>query len=362
MYERELEAIRRSHRFRERNLLDEALIDLATNDYLGFAEDHALYRKACERVGRYRSFAPKASQLVGGYHPLHREFESYLCELNGFEAGIVAGSGFLANLSLIEALPRRRDLLLLDEHYHASGVVASRLVDAEVAFFRHNDAADLERRIKKASAERVIVAVEGIYSMEGDLCAREIFEVADRYGALLIVDEAHSSGVIGERLLGIFDHYRIAPGPTHIKMGTLGKAMGSYGAYILASEEIVLYLQNRAKALIYATAPSVFDIGLGYEAVEKSQREAGRIKEEIALRRRMVREIFGIEMAGLILRLEVKSSQRALSLQDFGREQGVYIGAIRPPTVESAILRIILRIAVCARRTETFLRALKERL
>ncbi|OQX73727.1 MAG: 8-amino-7-oxononanoate synthase [Campylobacteraceae bacterium 4484_4] len=362
MYERELEAIKKAHRFRERELYPEELIDLASNDYLGYAEDHALFQSACRRVGACRSFAPKASQLVNGYHPIHREFEAYLCSINDFPAGIVAGSGFLANLSLIEALPRKKDLLLLDERYHASGILASRLVDAKVAFFRHNDAEDLKRLIQSHHTGRVIVAVEGIYSMEGDLCPPEIFETADRYGALLIVDEAHSSGVVGERLLGVFDYYGIRPKPTHIKMGTLGKAMGSYGAYILASEEIILYLQNRAKALIYATAPSVFDIALGDEAVKKTQRERDTLKEAIKERQALAEEIFGIRIPGLILRIEVGDSQKVMTLKEFAKKRGVLIGAIRPPTVERAILRIILRTSVPIEETEAFLRALKERM
>ncbi|HHD83811.1 MAG TPA: aminotransferase class I/II-fold pyridoxal phosphate-dependent enzyme, partial [Campylobacteraceae bacterium] len=273
MYEQELEALQRANRFRKREIFDETLIDLASNDYLGFAEDKRLFEAAVEEVANYRYHAPRASQLVNGYHPLHAAFEERLCALNGFESGIVVGSGFLANLSLIEALPRKRDLLILDEHYHASGVLASGLVDAKVRFFRHNDPEALDAILREERYRRAIVAVEGIYSMEGDLLHRDIFDVADRYGALLIVDEAHSSGVVGEKLLGVFEHYGIAPGPTHIKMGTLGKAMGSYGAYILATEEIITFLQNRAKAIIYATAPSLFDTALADAALQRTQTE-----------------------------------------------------------------------------------------
>ncbi len=362
MYARELAAIKRAHRFRERRLYDEGLLDLASNDYLGFAEDHTLLERAYTHLRGYRTFAPKASQLVNGYHPIHREFERYLCALNGFEAGIVAGSGFLANLSLIEALPRKRDLLLLDERYHASGMVARKLVEAKTALFRHNDAKDLERLIRAHPARRVIVAVEGIYSMEGDLLNPGIFEVAERHGALLIVDEAHSAGVVGERLLGVYEHFGITPGPNHIKMGTLGKAMGSYGAYILASEEVVNFLQNRAKALIYATAPSLFDIALGLEAVRETQTRCGALSAQIERRRRLVQQLFGVRIPGLILPLEIGDSQKVLQLREFAEKEGVMIGAIRPPTVERAILRIILRVGAPFEETERFLRRLKERL
>ena len=353
MYEEELQALKRANRFRERQLYDEALIDLASNDYLGFAEAPTLFDAAAEAVRRYRYHAPKASQLVNGYHPLHAAFENYLCKLNAFESAMVVGSGFLANLSLIEALPRKRDLLVLDEAYHASGVLASKLCGAKVCYFRHNDANHLEEILQSEHYRRAIVAVEGIYSMEGDLLERSIFDVADRHDALLIVDEAHSSGVIGERLLGIFEHYGITPRPNHIKMGTLGKAMGSYGAYILANEEIVSFLQNRAKAVIYATAPSLFDTALAMEALKLTQERAGELGVRLKERTVLAERYFGQGLSSPILKLEIGDSVRAMRLKEMALEAGYLIGAIRPPTVPSAILRIILRANVPMEQIET---------
>ncbi len=360
MYVQELEALRKANRFRERPLFDEALTDLASNDYLGFAEDKTLFDTAVQAVEQYRYHAPRASQLVNGYHPLHAEFEKALFDLNGFEAGIVVGSGFLANLSLIEALPRKRDLLILDAQYHASGVLASKLVDADVRTFAHNDPAALEEILKAGGYRRAIVAVEGIYSMEGDLLHPEIFDVAERYGALLIVDEAHSSGVVGEKLLGVFEHYGITPGPRHIKMGTLGKAMGSYGAYILADAEIVTFLQNRAKAIIYATAPSLFDTALAHAALMRTQESAAPLRDALDRRMVLARDFFGTDVSSPILKIPVESSVRALELKRIAEEAGFLIGAIRPPTVDSPMLRIILRANVPLAEIEALFTLLKE--
>ncbi len=343
MYEQEILALQKANRFRKRELFDESLIDLASNDYLGLAEDKTLFDAAVHEVAKYRFHSPKASQLVNGYHPLHKAFENYLCSLNGFEAGMVVGSGFLANLSLVEALPRKKDILILDEQYHASGVLASKLVDAEVVYFAHNDANALEKILMKRNYRRAIVAVEGVYSMEGDLLDPDIFTVAERYSALLIVDEAHSSGVVGKTLLGIFEHYGITPGQNHIKMGTLGKAMGSYGAYILASEEVVTFLQNRAKAIIYATAPSVFDTALAMQAVRKTQQDALRFTAALKERMDLAEEAFGVKLMSPILKLTVASSAEALRLKEAMKKEGYLIGAIRPPTVKQPMLRIILR-------------------
>ncbi len=360
MYEQELSAIKRSNRFRIRECYDEKMIDLASNDYLGFAEDNSLFEDAVKEVRKYRTHAPKASQLVNGYHPIHKAFEEYLCKINGFKAGMVVGSGFLANLSLIEALVRKKDILILDEHYHASGVMASKLVDADVFYFRHNDAEDLRKILKTQNYKRAIVAVEGIYSMHGDLLNRDIFDVVNCENTILIVDEAHSSGVVGKTLLGVFEHYGIKPEKNHIKMGTLGKAMGSYGAYILADKEIVLFLQNRAKAIIYATAPSVFDIALSFEGVKKSQKEASSLLKSLESRKKIASEIFGIDLNSPILKLDLKSSKKAMEIKSFALNEGYLIGAIRPPTVLSPMLRIILRSSVCVDDIKYILTKLKE--
>ena len=360
MYEQELQALQKSNRFRERELFDEGMIDLASNDYLGFAEDAELFHAAVKRVEHYRYHAPRASQLVNGYHPVHAAFERYLCDINGFRAGMAVGSGFLANLSLIEALPRKKDLLVMDEYYHASGVLAAKLIDAKVRYFKHNDPISLNEILREENYRRAIVAVEGVYSMEGDLLNPYIFEIADDYQALLIVDEAHSSGVVGDTLLGVFEHYDIKPKPNHIKMGTLGKAMGSYGAYILADEEIITFLQNRAKAVIYATAPSLFDIALGHEGVLKTQREAQKLRGALQERIQLAERFFGFDLASPILKIPVSSSVRALELKAFAKEEGYLIGAIRPPTVASAMLRIILRANVPVEKIVYLFEKLKE--
>jgi len=359
MYEKELKAIKKANLYREREIFSDDLIDLASNDYLGFGEDKELFKSAYEKVLTYNSHSPKASQLVNGYHLLHKEFEEYLCKVNGFKKGIVVGSGFLANLSLIEALPRKKDLLVLDEFYHASGILASKLVDAKVVLFRHNDPWHLKEILSTHSFNRAIVCVEGIYSMDGDILNREIFDVCEDKNVLLIVDEAHSAGVLGDNLLGVFDDYNITPKDNHIKMGTLGKAYGSYGAYILANFEIIEFLQNRAKAIIYATAPSIFDISFAFCAMKKIEKDLESIKRKKEKISSVVKDIFGVKMDGLILKLDAKSSHNALLLKEFAKKRGFLIGAIRPPTVKKSILRIIPRICTDVLVLEKFFSELK---
>src|SRR5574344_1770761 len=196
LYEKELEIIKKSNRFRKRVVFTKDLFDLASNDYLGLAQNRKLFKKAFKRVYKNHYFSPKASMLVNGYSKIHKKFEDKLCSTNGFESAITVGSGFLANISMIEALVRKNDTLFIDEEYHASGILATKLLKPEqVVVFNHNDYLDLEKKIlDNKRAGRTIIAIEGIYSMGGDLAPFEIFEIATKYKSLLIVDEAHSSG------------------------------------------------------------------------------------------------------------------------------------------------------------------------
>ncbi len=359
MYAKELEALRRAGRLRERRLYDPALIDLASNDYLGLAGKSKQLHKALAYLQCFERHAPMASMLVNGYHEVHARFEEKLCKLNGFEAGIAVGSGFLANLSLIEALVRKHDRLFIDAKYHASGILASRLLpDDRVHMFRHNDAEDLRRLLRRHPAERAIIAVEGVYSMEGDLCKKEIFDVADEAGVLLIVDEAHSSGVLGERLTGIFEHYGIAPHAHHIKMGTLGKAYGSYGAYILASREIVDFLQNRAKPIIYSTAPSLVDVALATVNLRYILKHAPTLRRKLDARLAIAKHDFP-DVVSPIIPVPATSNETALALQRALMQEGFLVGAIRQPTVERPILRIIARLGARKRDLRRVLQIVK---
>jgi len=346
MYQKELEALKKANRFRQRELFDNNLIDFASNDYLGLSTDKKQFKKAVKMVSEYKTHSPKASMLVNGYHPIHEGFERSIAFLNGFERGLVVGSGFLANIAMIEALVRKKDTLFIDEEYHASGMLATRLLDNRVVKFRHNDPNDLEDKLKQNHSKgRKIIAIEGVYSMSGEICNRDIFELANRYNALLIVDEAHSSGVIGDTLLGVFEYYGINPQENHIKMGTLGKAYGSYGAYILGSNEIISFLENRGKPIVYATAPSIFDTALALVNIEMISNNSKKLKQKIKERQKIVKKVLDIELKSLILPIPVPNNEMAIKLQKaLMVKRGFLVGAIRQPTVSKPILRIIPRI------------------
>lgn len=350
MYDKELNAIKKSNRYRQRALFDNAIIDAASNDYLGLAHNKTLLANAYENVLKHTYHAPKSSLLVNGYSAIHQAFEHALCQANNFEDGIVLGSGFLANISMIEALVRKKDILLIDEEYHASGMLATKLLNkAQVILFKHNDVEDLKTHLSKlnlSKVNRIIIAIEGVYSMHGDIASKEIFDIADFYNALLIVDEAHSSGVIGPNLLGIFDYYGIEPKKNHIKMGTLGKAYGSYGAYILASYEIIDFLLNKAKAIIYTTALSLFDTALGHEALNYILTHKNELKSKIQTHLGIIQTHLHIQAQSLIVPIEIAHNIKVLEIQKDLLKEGFMVGAIRQPTVKQAIIRVIAKIDI----------------
>ncbi len=338
MYEKELSILRKKNRFRKRNLYQN-VIDLASNDYLGLAENNEIFEKAYLKTKHLGIHSSKASLLVNGYTKAHKDLEDKLKKLNKFEDAIILGSGFLANLALFE-LGRNKDLFLVDEEYHASGIVGASLTKAKVRFFKHNDIRDLKEKSKDFKKfKRVFIVVEGIYSMMGDEVKPDILEYANDIG-YLIIDEAHSVGVVGENLMGITDKYNLNPNKT-IKMGTLGKALGSYGAYILAKKEIIDFLVNKAKSIIYTTALSPIDCYNAYFALEYIQENLNLLKNFINSKK------LRFNSQSLIKIIPEKSNKILLQKQkDLLNNHNILVGAIRPPTVKIPIFRVILRINV----------------
>ena len=337
MYKKELKVLQKKGRLRKRKLYNN-FIDLASNDYLCLSENKIIRKKAFEKAINLPSHGAKASILVNGYTSVHKEFEEYLCSLNNFESAIVLGSGFLANLALFE-LVRKKDLALIDEEYHASGILGSRLTQGEIRFFKHNDLNDLKEKSKDyQNFNRIFVFTEGIFSMRGDKVKKEITDYAQKIGTL-VIDEAHSVGICGDKLLGITEEYNLNPNKT-VKMGTLGKALGSYGAYILANKEIIEFLINKAKSIIYTTALSPVDILLAKYALEEIQKNLSFYKDKIN------NKMLVFQTKSLIKIIKAKNIDELMSKQKELQKQNILIGAIRPPTVKTPIFRIILRTCI----------------
>ena len=354
-YTNELNALTKSGILRERRIFPacDSLKDFASNDYLGLSNRADSLKRAYKLTKNPKYFAPRASMLVNGYSKLHQKLESRLAKLNGFESCILVGSGFLANIALIESLVRKGDKIFIDEEYHASGLLAAKLVNG-VEFFKHNDEADLESKIRAFLGEssesnktstkdsRIIIAIEGIYSMSGDIAKKAFAQIALKYNAILIVDEAHSSGTLGANLLGYFDFHRIKIMPHFIKLGTFSKAYGSYGAYICCSKHICAYLQTRAKPIIYSTALSAFDSALAFVNLNFIHKNHSRFHAKIQKIQKIIQKNLKIKVDSQIFSIQFQSQNEMLKTFRFLKKRGFLVGAIRKPSVKIPQLRIIL--------------------
>ena len=351
MYKKEIEILKKKNRFRQRKIYKN-LIDFASNDYLGLSNNPEILEKTYNTI-KGEDYGSKASMLVNGYSEYHQMLEEYLCEINDYKAGIVVGSGFLANMSIFEALARKGDLVILDEEYHASGRVGVQLSSAEIRYFKHNNLEDLIYKLKDSiHFNRVFVAVEGIYSMGGDLVKKEILDyLSVKKKVITIIDEAHSVGVVGDNLMGVVDLYKI-PTVNTIKIGTLGKALGSYGAYILASKEIISFLENRAKGVIYTTALSNFDTMYAYFALKNIKQNLDYYKQEIQKRQKL------FEIESLIWIKECKND--ILLKNETIQNRGFLVGAIRQPTVKTPIFRVTIRVSETIEKLEELKRIIGE--
>ncbi|AFI05284.1 aminotransferase class I/II-fold pyridoxal phosphate-dependent enzyme [Helicobacter cetorum] len=344
MFSKQLEALRRTKRYRKRELFSPLLKDYASNDYLGLSVKKDLLEKAFKKLQSYDTHAPKASMLVNGYHPLHAELEEQLARLLGFENALLVGSGFLGNLALIDTLLVKNALLFIDEHYHASGVFSTKIKPNQVIFFSHNNAKDLRQKLLKAPKDKLkFVAIEGVYSMDASIAPYAIYEsTKESPNTFLIVDEAHSFGTIGDNLLGFLEYYHIQEKERIIKLSTFSKALASYGACILASSKIIDFLVNRAKSVIYTTALSLLDTALSLAHLEYFIAQKKELKKKLKEHQQIIFESLGISTPTGFFTLEFENNSTLLNTHHFLKEKGFLVGAIRPPTVSKPLLRISL--------------------
>ena len=324
---------------------DRELLDFSSNDYLALAEHPALIAAAQQALRRFGT-GSGASRLMSGDLVIHHELEDAVARLKGKEAALTFGSGYMANTGIIPALVGRHDLVFSDRLNHASIHDGCRLSGARLVRFHHNDLNHLEDLLKKKQgATTPLIVVESIYSMDGDRCPlRELVELKERFGCLLMVDEAHATGVFGENGGGVSEEEGVS-GAVDLAMGTFGKGLGSYGAYVAANREMIEYLLNRARSFIFSTAlpPSVAAASLA---------AVGLIRQEPNLRRKLHEKIgyfktllrTGGYTADLgpsqIIPILIGESKAALNKAHLLRQQGIFATAVRPPTVPNGTARL----------------------
>jgi glycine C-acetyltransferase/8-amino-7-oxononanoate synthase len=331
---------------------------LCSNNYLGLA-DHPRVREAAAEAAMRWGVGAGASRLVSGTMTIHRRLEESLAEFKGSESCLLFGSGYLANIGVIGALAGAGDTVFSDELNHASIVDGCRLSRAEVVVYRHRDVEHLAWSLRKhgrGECARRLIVTDSVFSMDGDVAPlEEIAELADMYGARVIVDEAHATGNLGPGGRGAVAEAGLES-EIDVIVGTLGKALGSYGAYVCASAEMVRYLINTARPLIYSTAPSPPAVAGALAALGLLQERPHRVdrlrSNARALRRGLAGEGFPVADAHMhIVPLIVGDERTAMRLCQETLERGVFAQAIRPPSVPAGSSR--LRLTAMASHTAT---------
>lgn len=333
------------------------VISLASNDYLGLASHPVLTRAAIEATERYGT-GSGASRLLSGSQPLHHALEDDLARFLGCEGALVFNSGHGANSGTLAALCGRGDLIISDALNHASIVDGCRLSRADKRVYKHCDMNELEDILKVSNKyRRRWIVTDGVFSMDGDVAPLpEIVGLAERYGAALYLDEAHATGVLGPRGRGCAAHFRLAERIT-LRMGTLGKALGSFGAFVAGDREIIDVLINRARPFIYSTSlpPSVLAasraaVALIQSAEGESLRQHLQGNVKILGARLNESGFYSGDGATPILPVILGSVERTAAVAEALFEEGVFAPAIRPPTVPAGSAR--LRLSVMATHSE----------
>jgi 8-amino-7-oxononanoate synthase len=317
---------------------------LCSNDYLGLANHPRVRDAAAEAAMRWGAGAG-ASRLISGNMDVHRRLESRLAEFKGYEAALLFGSGYLANMGAIAALAGRGEVVFSDELNHASIVDGCRLSRAVTFVYRHGDAEHLAWGLREAGGRGSLIVTDGVFSMDGDVAPlEELACLARRHGCRLMVDEAHATGTVGPGGRGSVAAAGLSDG-VDLVVGTLGKALGSYGAYVCASAEIVDYLVNSARPFVFSTAPPppVTAAALAaLELLESHPRRVDRLRENATtLRRALAAE--GLAAGGSetqIVPVEVGDAELAMQLCERALERGVFAQGIRPPTVPEGTSRL----------------------
>jgi len=328
----------RSGRQAARVVLDgRELVNLGSNDYLGYAGDVRL-TKAASKAACAEGFGAGASPLVSGHSQAHENLEQAIASLLGVEAALVFASGFAANSATIAAVAGPGDAIYSDERNHASLIDGCRLARAAVHVYPHRDLAALERLLATTAARRKLVVTDTLFSMDGTIAPlADLCDIARRQGAILLVDEAHATGVFGARGSGLVEETGCDDG-VHIRVGTLSKALGAAGGFVAGPGRLVEWLRHKARAWIFSTAHPPAVAGAAARAIELVGRESERRRElralSAAFRERLTAR--GVDIGGAeaqIVPVIAGEPAAALALAERLAAAGFFVPAIRPPSV-----------------------------
>jgi 8-amino-7-oxononanoate synthase len=328
------------------------VINFASNDYLGLAGDERLIAAATKAIHEFGT-GSTGSRLLSGHRELHRELENALASLKQTEDAIVFSSGYLANIGTISALVGKRDLILSDQYNHSSLKSGAILSGATIIEYPHCDIKALHEALKNQhqnqNYRRILIITDSVFSMDGDLCPLpQLLDASEEFGCMLLVDEAHATGVLGENGAGCVDYFGCT-GRELIQMGTLSKALAALGGYVTGSATLIDFLRNRAPSWIYTTALSPADTAAALTAInivkQEPQRRIQLLRNVEYLKQLMQKYLPNLQLlpsSSPILCFQLATAADALKAGKSLKEAGIFAPAIRPPTVPTSRIRICL--------------------
>ncbi|HET7609676.1 MAG TPA: aminotransferase class I/II-fold pyridoxal phosphate-dependent enzyme [Gammaproteobacteria bacterium] len=318
------------------------LVSFSCNDYLGLSKHPEVVAASIDATRRF-GVGAGSSRLVNGNHPLYAELETRLAALKGAEDCVVFGSGYLTNVGVMPALLGRGDLVLLDELCHNSLLTGASLSGARALEFRHNDVGHAAELLaaERSSHRRCLLVTDGVFSMEGDLAPLPaLAALAAEHDAWLMTDDAHGLGVVGGGRGSSFAHG--APVSVPLQMGTLSKAVGSYGGYLCASRSVAELVRNRARSFVYSTGLPPGTVAAAIRALDLIASDGELVGRPLARARELTTALGLPPATSAIVSLVVGSAARALAASEALRSAGFLVAAIRPPTVPPGTARLRL--------------------
>ncbi|NOY39979.1 MAG: 8-amino-7-oxononanoate synthase [Nitrospirae bacterium] len=355
MFETRLEGLMQDGLFRSINDRDSpqgriirtgesALINFSSNDYLGLC-NHPSIRKAVVRAVEEYGTGSGASRLISGGTCLHQRLESLISGFKGTEASLIFGSGYAANTGAIPAISDSSTTIFSDELNHASLIDGCRLSRARLFIYRHNNIEHLNELLHRHRKGKAVIITDSVFSMDGDIArVGELRELALTYDAVLYIDDAHGTGVLGGGK-GALSHFGLSPEPFIIQMGTLSKAVGSCGAFVAATGDVIKWLINTSRTLMYSTALPAHLISASIEAVNIILNNPSLVERLWENRNCLVHGLHSIGVdTGLsqtpIVPVVLKDNRSAVGLSEFLMSRGIYVPAIRQPTVRTPRIRL----------------------
>jgi len=346
--DRAIATIEKANWYRSTQIVNPSMLMFASNNYLGLAQDRRLIDAAIAATQKYGTGAT-GSRLVSGHLPIHDQLEQAIAQLKSTESSLVFSSGYLANLGAISALVGTRDLILADAYNHSCLKQGAILSGAKIIEYSHCSYKDLEQKLKqnRFNHRKCLITTDTVFSMDGDICPlTEIVNLAEQYNCMLLVDEAHGTGVFGKKGGGVVSSFEINNYPI-VQVGTLSKALGSLGGYVAGSSKLIEFLKNRASTWIYTTGLSPADTAAALKAIEIIQIESQRrqsLWHNISLLKSSLTElnINLMPSESQILAITVGNIKQTLAIANYLKAQNIFAPAIRPPTVPTSRIRLTL--------------------